>query len=577
MANLKATTPIIAMYSCAVLLIFTAFPAFMASSAPANPDPAPKVKTDAGIRAILEKWRDKIKPTLPAAHVVEIEKHVASFPVNAPEGVFPISYEDSENESDVDIRPKPNRRDWAFAMEGFLYTFLGGHGVGQEAKLDIGFWCFIEAALIHLTPDHLASVAFHLNERGGYDDAISILTCVKSLNPYHFTARNNLAYSYSANGNSKAAYVEMSQAAFLKPHDERYQRKLKFYADKAGINTTQIEAETQQAPAPSKAYADTMIALMAASREFYMEFMHIRWNTLFHMCFSSGPASAMSRDYQRMNDSHIASEQCSRNCYPASGVIPAGIRKCICACNIAGSQSNYSSGLHYYNEIRPICEKWEKESLGALDFLVEAMADLLIKNKNGLETNEIDSIEAFITDTYISNQEAIRDLHKTYIDGAVEQITQRLDALKRTSEDCGKALSASETVNPMDYFGKRPPKIRRVSDAGKVWTIWFFFGDLKLYPDDTAKLSIGLKGVASAKLKYNFRTGDHGAGVAVGLNLGKAFGPVGESVFKTSMKFEFFAFSDSKEGLTYGLETGIRPKIGVSATNPNDLVVGLQN
>jgi tetratricopeptide (TPR) repeat protein len=553
-------------------------PAFSGGGSTGQSGDTMKVKTDAEIRAILEKWRGKIKPTLNQAHVQAAEKNAATLPVDAPVGIPPLTYEDSEDGSNVNITPKPNRRDWAYALDGFMYTFLGGNCEGHEEKLDLGFWCFLEAALLHMLPEHLASVAFHLNERGEYDDALSILIYARSLNPFSPTIQNNLAYALSMKGDHKGAYDEMSKAVYLKPDSERFKKKLKFYADKAGINAKPQEPKSPAVPPPSQAYMDVMTSVMGAIREFNSEFMYRRWNEVFRNCFfSSNPLSASSRDFQRLNDADTLGEQCCKDCYPEPGIIPDNIDECICACNIQRCQTRYASGITYFAEINPVFEKWATDSLNALDLLVEEMGNLVIQNKNSLNPDEIDKIEALISDSYLNAQETIRDYHKDYILDTISQLDQRFQALKETREDCGKAISAQQPVNHADLFGKRPPKLRRVPDSSKVWHIWFLVGDLKLYPDDTAKLSIGLKGVASAKLKYNFRTGDHGAGVGVGLNIGKALGPVGESIFKNTMKFEFFAFSDSREGLKYGVETGIRPKIGVANVEPSEMLMTWEN
>jgi len=41
-------------------------------------------------------------------------------------------------------------------------------------------------------------------------------------------------------------------------------------------------------------------------------------------------------------------------------------------------------------------------------------------------------------------------------------------------------------------------------EIDKTWKIWFGVGSLDLYPDDTAGLSGGGKGVLSGKITYTF-------------------------------------------------------------------------
>ena len=110
----------------------------------------------------------------------------------------------------------------------------------------------------------------------------------------------------------------------------------------------------------------------------------------------------------------------------------------------------------------------------------------------------------------------------------------------------------------------------------KNLTLEFGVGSLDLHPDDTATLSLGVKGVLSGKLMDNFRTPDFGSGIAIGLKLGKAFGPIGEALFKNTVKVEFFAEVDSAKGPRAGLDRGINPRVGVLHTDQKR-VIRLEN
>jgi hypothetical protein len=555
-------------------LILTPQPSYSGAGAPA-------VKTEAEIRAILVKWRDTIKPTLNQAHVAEVEKQANALPLENPQGTFPVTYDDSETDSAVDVKTKANRRDWAYALDGFLYTLIGGVGDGQADKLDLGFWCFIEAALLQMIPDHLNAIAFHLNERGEYDDAISVLHYVCSLNPYLPSARNNLAYALSGKGDHKSAYNEMSQAVSLSPDNERFKKKLKYYADQAGINVPKDPSgQAAQTPSamPSQAYLSVFQSIVSANQTFHTEFMNHRWNTIFNSCYSSAnPSSAKSVYYNSLTGLDDARETCIKNCYPAPGIIPDNLDNCICKCTMMWAQNRFAAANQFHDYCRPQVETWAKESQDALELLVEAMFDQVTKEKNNLTKKEMEDLDNIISDLYLGANEGIRTLYDSSMSDIMVVVKQDFEILQSTSDECGKKLSAASPKDPMDLFGKAPLKLRRVSDSGKIWNIWFFFGDLKLYPDDTAKLSIGVKGIASIKLKYNFQTGDKGAGVGLGLNVGKLLGPPGEAIIKNTMKFEFFANVDSATGGSWGFESGFRPKVGVLPGDSSATMMRLEN
>ena len=169
---------------------------------------------------------------------------------------------------------------------------------------------------------------------------------------------------------------------------------------------------------------------------------------------------------------------------------------------------------------------------------------------------------------------------QAYLEGHLLGASEVRRVLEVARQECARSIREAEPPpDPGDFFGRRPRTIilRELdADSNKIWHIWFVFGSLDLHPDDTAALSIGFLRVLSAKFKYNFRTHEYGSGIGFGLNLGKPFGEIAESVFASSLKFEFFAEVDSVKGPRVGLETGLNPVLGVVHTD-QPVVIRLEN
>jgi hypothetical protein len=152
------------------------------------------------------------------------------------------------------------------------------------------------------------------------------------------------------------------------------------------------------------------------------------------------------------------------------------------------------------------------------------------------------------------------ELTKNVLESIYQDVVLDWDQLQDAIRACRAKPSADDPGKPEDFFGQRPPRIRRrVKDSDKPWVIWFYFGDLKLFPDDTAKLSVGISNMASLKFRYNFRTKDFGAGVGLGLNVGKLLGSA-EIGVNQLFKFELQASISTDKGFRCGVETGIKTK-----------------
>ncbi len=207
-----------------------------ANSSGPTAQPPSEVSRDA-VTDVLTKWRNRIYPTLGDTERQEIETFAAAFPLAAPAGTEPIIIESSDDEP-PQLTPVINRRDWAYALRGAAHTLAGGFVKDQADLLDVGFWCFLEAALLQTDePEHLTNVAFHLNEREEYADARTVLLYARSLEDTYAPTRNNLAFTYAGQGDYGVAIDQQLDAVMLQPDTSLYIEGLAAYYDHAGMES----------------------------------------------------------------------------------------------------------------------------------------------------------------------------------------------------------------------------------------------------------------------------------------------------------------------------------------------------
>jgi len=177
-------------------------------------DVCQSIKSKTEIRELLEQWHDHLSPIISQTELSRVSTYANRFPVNQPPNVLSISFDIS---GDNNIQRVVNRRDWAYALEGLRYTLIGGLNKGSEKMIDVGFWCFLKAALLRMEPNHLANIGFHLNNKGAFGDAASILCFARSLNNGHSNIHNNLAHTLASTGNYSDALAEQAAAMVLNP------------------------------------------------------------------------------------------------------------------------------------------------------------------------------------------------------------------------------------------------------------------------------------------------------------------------------------------------------------------------
>jgi len=539
-----------------------------------------ELKTEGEIRGIILKWRDNLKSILTDESIKKIVNYAERYPVDVPDGTMPVTFTDSENNDFVNIKAVINRCDWAYAFEGWKFTLFGGTSEGYDNLIDVGFWCFIEAALIHLEPDHLVNIGFHLNNRWKYEDAKAILTYANHLNSNNHAIHNNLGHTLACMNDFKGATQEALKALALNPDNPAYKTKIETYSSKAGfpIKMPKMKTSDQGLEPPETNKALMSKNLMNAWAMITMEFAKYQNRSSMNFQKYAGQMNAeMMDDYARQDKYAREQQKCYDAIYDQRRY--ESLDEALCQCTVPQMRNVYASSVQCYYRHVNIYGEWSEADFTAYGEIVESvfkLADTIDflneKEKTELYMKICRQCHFFLQ--IIENNEAQVKIFAVHADG-------NFTMYKEAESKCSSALVSKEIIDPADYFGRRPTTIvLKRFDRGngeKTWFLWLGAASLELRPDSTANLSLGISGIAAAKFSYNFKSRDFGCGVGVGLNLGKALGPAGKWIFKNAMKFELNAFIDSKKGPQAYIEAGMNPKIGAAYASVNDVVVTIEN
>jgi hypothetical protein len=172
---------------------------------------------------------------LPVDERDDVEAQAAGHPVESSEMVEPVVVQSDGTPPHLTVIV--NRRDWVYAVRGITFTHVGMFALGQAAMLDLGFWCFLEAALLRPDePEHLSNVAFHLNERGESADARTLLLRALSLDEKNTVVLDNLAYASAVLGDHESA-IKYSLVALGQDQGVSFLlERLRYYGEAGGYD-----------------------------------------------------------------------------------------------------------------------------------------------------------------------------------------------------------------------------------------------------------------------------------------------------------------------------------------------------
>ncbi len=555
--------------------------ALLISSA-AAPAVCGQARSEAEIRALLQKWRDQIKPGLPAQEVKTVENQAGAVPVDVPADRIGLTFDDSESKAGHRVEVTAGRRDMVYALAGYGYTLVGGSYPGQKKMKDMGLWCFLEAALIRMTSAHLLDVAFHLNERKAYDDAVSLLGYALTLDPYSAPAHNNLAYSLAAKGQLKDAVSEAARALSLAPERESYLARLKYFGKQAGIKVDDLAAAARSQGAgqgtPSQACQELVSLIGPKITAYNLEHFGYQFQGLHQKCFSGQPGSFDAILGDRLMAIDREAERCaSQNCFPdGPGVLIAGLQECLCQCGLIAVRQAYAAHVEFYRQCDGALRPWLERAAKANDLLNVQLGEQIEARRKALKPGELALLNRLLDTHYFAIQDQINGGYDD-LEGAYRGVADAWQTIQDRIRECRSKGRGDQLGSPEDLFGKRPPRLRRViRESDKPWAFWFFFGELRLGPGDNMNLSLGRPGLASAKIRFNFETYDFGAGVGLGLNPCRVLGP-GAGGFNQLFKLELIFMADTEKGITYDLDGRVRTMKTGAISMADQPMVTLEN
>lgn len=517
------------------------------------------------LRTLLIQWKERMASSAAQAELAQLTARAERIPLNNPPDVLPVTFDDSEDAKAVGVRPIPNRRDWAYALEGLAFTLLGGTQADMERLLDLGFWSFLQAALLRIEADHLSNVGFHLNDRAAFTDAVTVLCYARSLDPDHPDVHNNLAHALAGLGMMENALAEADWAARLQPGVSHFERKAAVYAQMAGVETGTQEEPSGVALDPTGADITAAFGhVMSAVGVIHVNLLQRLSVTLHSLKYPIDAALDTA-----LVDIGRKSGQCEHECdvaYPYDGNPERpGYGRCMCNCQVTKDEEWYHAVLRFYFERERRYEEFGRFAAREIGLSLERQIAILNTYRDELRPAEIQRVLSWAFEDAKRRGEWVQGLGPE-LQMHLEEVQRSSEQLRRTYDGCARTQSQEmlEFVDPSDYFGKRPRVIvlkRLDSNAEKPWHIWFGIGSVVLKPDDTAELSLGVTSVLGGSLKYNFRTHEFGSGVSAGLNLKKLVGPLATT---GAPSFEFFAEISSVDGPRAGLKGGLNPKVFVA-------------
>ncbi len=469
------------------------------------------------VTAILESYRDQVKPGLSASIVAEVEQYAAGFPIEEPAGVEPVQITATDNES-LDIIPTINRRDWAYAERGIGYTFIGGLQQGQKQLLDVGFWCFLEAALLKTDePEHLANVGFHLNDREQWDDADKILRYALSLGNDSAAALNNIAYTCAAQNNFTGAVAYQLQATELWPGDSQLSAQLARYYREAGAtdaaeaieSTLDLDAgsSTGSYELPSNLSARALRTVdaidgMVDDMEDDLEDLE---NTYQSQVDAATPAYESRLDATSATYAECVIDVISQGWGSAAENLYA---QCL-NCEMPNIHSSYGIQFEMYQKMTNIWSRFEVE---ATELLGTELGDAKqFISLAGISATEQEDLKLYAHNSFFSQ-------YSDRIWGPVADIDRLwkadLTVYRNAVEDgCGDA-----PVGELSQVKERDIACEMFPFFCKKWSIWFGIGSFSWDPNGLCELTLGEGG--QIKLGYNFGTKSFSVGAGLGFNVG---------------------------------------------------------
>jgi hypothetical protein len=536
------------------------------------------------IRRLLVQWRDRIKPTLPQKEAVRVNDFVSGIPIQSSPDTDVISLDLTEEEERLNIHPQVNRRDWGYAFCGFIFTLAGNTAEDFKSWIDVGFWCFLEAALLQLEPDHLLNVGFHLNNKEAYKDAELVLCYARALDPYDSRVRNNLAHSLASSGERDSAIIEEQMAVALAPDNQWYRAKLDTYLEKAASGPDSghepaLSPEDGKDQAQRKSQGgynddDWRLNLLEATRSFFEEMQTSSYELM--IVFRGGDFEGnifSNRVSEIMRQLEGCVESCGDN------------NICRCRCDLACAEKLYKAYGHVFATSESKYLKWKRTMFDALNQTISETANIVNDSKQRLTRDQFVQAKRLLKQHQLAVFQAYQGqqaVFPTFLESWHGQYLRWLKNYIDTANLCGKYVGEEIARKKL----KLPLKLvlnRKLNEFDKPRCFNFFVGKYTIFQNGTSRLSFDFVNSFTGNLAYNVNTSDFGSGLEVGFS-DKLFSKVSDPVPKKALgafdkvlnhliKLKVYAQVDSVNSPKAGVATSMKPKPGLLEPKPSEKTV----
>lgn len=467
-------------------------------------------------RSVLERWRSQLLPTLPAAERQRIEQEVAAYPATAPAGTAPLQMVGTDVAGGKEVQAAVGQRDWAYAGLGIEYALRGGFEASSAGLVDVSLWCFIEAALLNLTEsEHLSNVAFHLNDRGQYADARTLLEYARTLAPTNIAVRNNLAFARAAQGDPAAA-VEHQVAAVARAPGARFLwERLARYQELAGwAGQAALSRAIAQRLATLPALPEPTVPTSLAGLNVLIELNNLMPGYMADFAALGGaPAVPMTLEYDPahwvpIGEIRLERDECIQRVRRDHAFEHAAVQDVLACeqCLRPAALKELNLARQFANRTIAQTRTWENQSLVIVNDYLDRGLDIV-----GGHTELSAADRAALTSYWhemMSQQVAAIEAAAIDVPRQAHDLVRHYD-MQLSNLDCGRGSVPSWIWNPSELlpFG------------GKI-TLWFGVGQLSLdIPKGQVELQFG-QGV-QGKVGWNWKTSTPSLGIGYGVNLDK--------------------------------------------------------
>ena len=482
-------------------------------SAPTDdkPEPTPE-SAKSKVKKIIKEYLSEIGSQIPEAETENIEIAVKDYQIElqpASEAITVLAKVEEEIEYTLDIKT----RDWAYAAFGIENTLIGGLVDEQEAKLDLGLYSFLQAAALNLDePEHLSNVAFHLNNKGDYENAKTILRYALTIDESYFPALSNLAYAYAGQGDYTKAILEQLKVVSLRP-EKWYLLRLADYYEKAGLP----EASEVILSAIEGSQTESIPSLhpsitLSSNGEAVMDEVEKLDESLYAKCqaiIDSKRPPLLDLINKLMNEWVVIAERGLYEC-PMNVFSSGGDSHDVCVkCYVPAANEAFNLVSTARANALPLIHSFESEAFKELEKYTRQAVEIV-------EDADLDESE---------RESLLKEVHRRFtveytirimgprqsVQSTCAQIQSEYSAAM--AEGCGDVSMEIPKLDEEDWECKNFPTLC------KKWKFWFIIGSISYDPKGDFELSLG-QGLAF-KYKYNFARDISNIGVGYGINLDK--------------------------------------------------------